>query len=175
MSRWDKVTEFVDIQSEFRLINGDMWIVSYSFEIPANTTYYLIFEFGEDEEIHPTYRTIRASDLSNNIINLEMSTIINPPSYTLGTMIDKNIINSNFNKENSFNFHMYDETSSITDEGNRIVYESSLQADRKSSSISFIENEYIAPLGGIVALKFDNVGGGDIRLEYISGGHRRKL
>lgn len=180
MSQWNLLDELLKNSRESIVKNGDSWDIAYSFEMESGsesnpTVNYLVFTFGANEEIHPTYRKLNVIDTGNRLINLKIETLVNPTIDTLGTDISSKIINSNFNIENSFNFSMFDETSTLTDEGTRVPFSNTVIADRRSAGAEFIEREYIAPREGVIALKFSNYGTGDIKVEYSSGGHRFKL
>ena len=178
MSQWDKLYDLWEFSKEKILKDGNSWDISYSFTMEAgnpNPVSYLFFTFGEDESIHPSYRKVNVIDTGNQPINLTVSTLVNPTGDVLGEDISDKIINSNLDISNTFNFNMYDETTTLTDEGTRVPFSSTIVSERKLASSDYIEREYIAPKGGTIAIKFENKGAGSVFIEYMAGGHRVKL
>ncbi|MFW6282028.1 MAG: hypothetical protein ACOC1O_04465 [bacterium] len=180
MSQWNLLDRLWKASREYFLVVGDSWDISYNFNSEGGSKEnpninYLVFTFGEEEKIHPTYRKVNVIDLDNQIINLRISTLVNPTIDTLGNEVSENIVNSDFNRDNDFDFKFYDETSTLSDEGTKVPFSNTLRAERKSISTEFIDREYIAPINGIIAIKFANYGSGEVRIEYSSGGHRIKI
>lgn len=175
MSKWN-ILEKIWKHNKCSLIeNGDSWDIHYEFNLLSGETKYLVFSFGNTEYIHPTTREIRILDLGNQITNVEISTYTQPTIGTLGNDISNKVFNSNINEEDNFDFIMYDETSTVTDDGIKLPYSATLSVDKKSVAGEFIERAYVAPVDGYIVLKFVNNGSGEVGVEYNAGGHRIKV
>lgn len=150
---------------------GNGWVANYSFDLAAEETAYLVFE-ASDKYIHVRNRSINAVDLENNVIDVTIETLKNATIDALGNDISENIVNANLNENNSIELNAYDETTTITDEGNKVPFSGTIAGDKKRTSFSFIEDEYILKLNDYLVLKFENNGSGDVRIEYHSNGYQ---
>lgn len=150
---------------------GNGWVAHYEFSLTSGTTVYLVFETS-DKYIHVRNRSVNVVDLDNQIINVQTKTLTNATIDTLGNDISDKVINANFNLDNSIQIDMYDETTTLTDEGAKLPFSGTLRADRRQAALSFIQDEYILKRNNYLAIKFENLGDGDVRVEYTSNGYQ---
>jgi len=160
--------------NSFYIYNGLGWNISYTFQLSTGETKYLAFETGEDL-IHATNRRTKFIALDNQLLDCRVTTLKNAIVDTLGTDIsDITIFNSDLNSDNGINLTMYDETTTISDEGTEAPFSSRIIADRRSSGQEFITDQYILKKNGIRVLKFENLGDGDVEVEYASTGYQEE-
>ena len=151
---------------------GNGWVARYEFELAAGATAYLAFETN-DKYIHARNRSVNVVDLDNQIINVQTKTLANATIDTLGNDISSNILNANLNLDNTIALSMYDETTTVTSDGNEVPFSGTIAGDRKQVGTAFISDEYILKLNDVIVLKFINNGSGSVRIEYNSNGYQR--
>jgi len=148
------------------------WNIAYRFELATATTAYLAFETG-DERIHANARGVKVVGLDNSLIDCRISTLKNATVDALGNDItDTSVFNADLNSDNGINLTMYDETTTISDEGTEAPFSNRIRADRRAASDEYIVNEYILRENGVRVLKFENLGAGTIEIDYSSSGYQ---
>ena len=148
------------------------WVCNYLFDLISSETKYIAFMAGTDKFLHIRNRNINVVDLSSSIINVSTETLANAIVNTLGTEISDNIINANLNISGGIDLKMYDETTTITSEGNEVPFTGTIAGDKKQAATTFINDEYILKQDDVIVLKFVNNGTGDVRIEYNSNGYQ---
>lgn len=154
-----------------RIEQGFGWVASYNFELAAGATAYLAFETSVPD-IHVRNRSVNVVDLANQVIDVKVETLANVTINTLGNDISSNIINANLNLNNSIVLSMYDETTTVTTDGDKIPFSGTIAGDRKQVGSTFISDEYILKNNDYLVLKFVNNGTGNVRIEYNSNGYQ---
>jgi len=150
------------------------WNIAYQFELTSGSTAYMAFE-TQDDRIHASGRRIKVIGLDNQLIDCRVTTLKNATVDTLGTDIsDTTIFNADLNSDNGINLKMYDETTTITDEGAEAPFSSRIRADRRSANDEYITNEYILKQNDVRVLKFENIGDGNVEAEYSSTGYQEE-
>ena len=150
------------------------WNIAYQFQLNTGVTSYLAFETGE-ERIHATNRRVKVIGLDNQLIDVRVTTLKSAVVDTLGNDITATtVFNADLDDDNTINLTMHDETTTIADEGTEAPFSSRLRADRRSAAGEFITDEYILRKNGIRVLKFENLGDGDVEIEYSSTGHQEE-
>ena len=148
------------------------WNIAYQFELTSGSTAYMAFE-TQDERIHAANRRVKVIGLDNQLIDCRVTTLKNATVDTLGNDITSTtLFNADLNSDNGINFKVYDETTTITDEGTEAPFSNRLRADRRQASQDFITDEYILRENGVRVLKFENLGEGDVEVEYSSTGYQ---
>lgn len=151
---------------------GQGWNIQYSFTLAGNSTAYLVFETF-DSPIHATSRRVKGIDIDNQIVDLRVTTLTNATVNVLGNDISNRVFNANLNKDSSnIDIKVYDETTTITDEGLDSPFSSRIKADRRMAGQQFIANEYVLKNNNYRVLKFENLNNGDIEVEYSSAGYQ---
>ena len=159
---------------QYYINNGLGWNIAYSFTVAGNSTAYLAFETGT-KRIHAVQRKIKVVNESSQEVGCTVTTLKNATVDTLGTDIsDTTIFNADLNSDNGINLTMYDETTTISDEGTEAPFSSTIIADRKSANQEFITNQYILRENGIRVLKFENITNNDLIIEYASTGYQEE-
>ena len=188
MSKWNELTELRDkfinliIGKNGLLYSGNTiqyyinnelgWNIAYSFTLTGNTTAYLAFETGT-ERIHAIQRGVKVINNSSQEVGCTVTTLKNATIDTLGTDItDTTVFNADLNSDNGINLTMYDETTTVSDEGTEAPFSSIIIADRRSANQEFIANQYILRTNGFRILKFENLTNNDLIIEYSSTGYQ---
>jgi len=169
----DTIKSIVVLNSQVDLISRGLgWNIAYSFTVTGNSTVYLAFETGE-ERIHAVQRRVKVVNQSSQEVGCTVTTLKNATVDTLGADItDTTVFNADLNSDNGINLTMYDETTTISDEGTEAPFSNRIRADRRSATGEFITDEYILRKNGIRVLKFENLGDGNVEIEYSSTGHQ---
>ena len=169
----DTIKSIVVLNSQVDLISRGLgWNIAYSFTVTGNSTVYLAFETGE-ERIHAVQRRVKVVNQSSQEVGCTVTTLKNATVDTLGADItDTTVFNADLNSDNGINLTMYDETTTISDEGTEAPFSSTIIADRRSASQDFIANQYILKTNGIRVLKFENITSNDLVVEYSSTGYQ---
>ena len=158
--------------NRFYINKGLGWNIAYQFQLNTGVTSYLAFETGE-ERIHASNRRVKVIGLDNQLIDVRVTTLKSAVVDILGNDITATtVFNADLDNDNTINLTMYDETTTITDEGTEAPFSSRMRADRRSATGEFITDEYILRKNGIRVLKFENLGDGNVEIEYSSTGHQ---
>ena len=178
MSDWSLISRILDIyeltkNDRYYIHQGLGWNIQYNFDMIANSTTYLAFETGEPE-IHATSRRVKAIGLDNQLIDVRVTTLKNATIDVLGNNISNRVFNGDLNLNNSIELNMYDETTTIADEGTEAPFSSRMRADRRQAAQEFITNEYILRKNNFRVLKFENLGDGSVEIEYASSGYQEE-
>ena len=148
------------------------WNIAYNFQLNSGVTSYLAFE-TQDDRIHATQRNVQVVGLDNSLIDCEVTTLKNATVDTLGTDItDTSVFNADLNSDNGINLIMYNETTTISDEGTEAPFSNRIRADRRSEGSEYIANEYILRENAVRVLKFENKGDGNVQIYYSSTGYQ---
>lgn len=153
--------------------NGNAWLISHDFVMDSGTTAYLIFR-STGRHIHATNRRVNVVDLGIRLINVKITTLKSPTIGTLGNDISSKIINANFNYADNIDLEMFDETSTVTNDGPEAPFSGTITADRRQAAAEFISDQYILEVDSYLALKFENLGQGQVRVEYNSNGYQHE-
>ena len=150
------------------------WNIAYQFELISGSTAYMAFE-TQDERIHAANRRVKVIGLDNQLIDCRVTTLKNATVGTLGNDITSTtLFNADLNSDNGINLKVYDETTTIIDEGTEASFSSRLRADRRQADQDFIADEYILKQNGVRVLKFENLGDGNVEVEYSSTGYQEE-
>ncbi len=153
---------------------GLAWNIAYQFQLNTGETKYLAFETGDDR-IHATSRRVKVVGLDNQLVDVRVTTLKNATVDVLGNDITSTtVFNADLDNDNTINLTMYDETTTISDEGTEAPFSTRLRADRRSASQEFITDEYILRKNGIRVIKYENLGNGNVEIEYSSTGYQEK-
>ena len=147
--------------------------IYYEFDLPLDTTKYLVFIPGE-VDIHAQNRRVNIVDLDNQLINVKINTFADATVNTLGTDISEKIINADLNNDNGILLSFYDDTSDVDVSGAvRLPFSGTISGDRKSVASTYITNEYILERQEPLVVEFiNNSTQGDVRVEYNSFGYQ---
>ncbi len=152
--------------------NGLAWNIAYQFQLNTGVTAYLVFEAGE-ERIHATSRRVKVVGLDNQLVDVRVTTLKNATVDVLGNDITATtVFNADLENDNTIDLSMYDEATTIVDEGLEAPFSSRIKADRRSANQEFITDEYILKRNNFRVLKFENLGDGNVEIEYSSTGYQ---
>ena len=150
------------------------WNIAYQFELTSGSTVYMAFE-TQNERIHAANRMVKVVGLDNQLIDCRVTTLKSATVDTLGSDITATtLFNADLNSDNGINLKVYDETTTITDEGTEAPFSSRLRADRRQADQDFIADEYILKQNDVRVLKFENLGDGNVEVEYSSTGYQEE-
>lgn len=164
-----------EYSNRYYINKGLGWNIAYSFTLDKNETMYLAFETN-GSRIHATARKVRVIDLNNQPIYLEIVTLKNATVDVLGSDISDRIFNADLNLgTENIDLIMYDETTTIEDEGTEAPFSSTLRSERRTITEEYIENEYILRENGYRVLKFNNLSdNSEVKIEYNSTGYQEE-
>jgi len=160
--------------NRYYIYNGLGWNIAYQFELTSGSTVYMAFE-TQDDRIHAANRMVKVVGLDNQLIDCRVTTLKSATVDTLGNDITSTtLFNADLNSDNGINLKVYDETTTVSDEGTEAPFSSRLKADRRQTDQEFIADEYILKQNDVRVLKFENLGDGNVEVEYSSTGYQEE-